>query len=67
MAVAQIGHLAGEELDVGAADTDTVHVDDDLAGFGDRHRDPLDATPARAVQDERPHRIRAHDALTPPG
>ena len=45
----QVGHLAGEELDVGSADTDSLDVDDDLAGAGDRWPDVLDlaGVPAR--------------------
>ena len=27
----KVGHLTGEELQIGAADTDPLHVDDDLA------------------------------------
>ena len=27
----KVGHLTGEELHIGAADTDSLHVDDDLA------------------------------------
>ena len=38
LAVVQIAHLAGEELDVGAADPDPLHVDHHLTGGGDRRR-----------------------------
>ena len=30
----EVSHLAGEELDIGAADTDPLDIDDDLAGLG---------------------------------
>ncbi len=35
----EIGHLAGEELDIGAADSNPIDVDDDLprAGYRCRH------------------------------
>ena len=36
VSLVQVGHLAGPELHVGAAHTDSVDVDDDLALAGDR-------------------------------
>ena len=47
----EIGHLAGEELDVGAADSHPFDVDDDLA----RRRPPV---PARPVPNPLPARSR---------
>jgi hypothetical protein len=51
----QVGHLTGEELDVGAADTHSFDVDDDLAARGHRLLDVLDLALQRAGDDERPH------------
>ena len=42
VALVQIGHLTGEELDVGAAHTDALDVDDDLTLRGRRALDVLD-------------------------
>ena len=55
----EVRHLAGEELDVRAADADTLHLDDDLAGNRDRLGHFLDAGLAGRRHDERahPHRL----------
>ena len=55
MALVEIGHLAGPELDVGAADTNPVDVDDDLPGAGDGIRDLLDRTQVRRGDHEGLH------------
>lgn len=52
VAVAQIAHLAGVELDVGAADTHPLDVHDDLTGPGDGWFDVLDRATARPGDDE---------------
>ena len=39
----EVGHLAGVELDIGAADTGPLHVDDDLARCCGRRVDLLHA------------------------
>jgi hypothetical protein len=54
--VVQIVHLAGVELDVGAADAPALHVDHDLARVDGRRRDVMDAGLARSGDDERLHR-----------
>ena len=56
LAVVQVGHLAGEELDVGATDADPVDVDHDLARGGRRRRDVLRPRLSGRGHDERPHR-----------
>jgi hypothetical protein len=52
----EIGHLAGEELNIGAADSNPFDMDDDLARAGRRCRHILHRTLFRRSQD-----IRAHD------
>ena len=59
----QVGHLAGEELDVGAADADAMDVDDDLPGPRDRRLDLEHGRLVRCRDDERPHRI-SRDVVT---
>jgi dihydroxy-acid dehydratase len=56
MALMQVRHLAGEELDVSAADADAVNVNDDLTRLGRGRRDVKDRTFTRAAYDECPHR-----------
>jgi hypothetical protein len=46
VALSQVGHLAGEELDVGAAHAGPLDVDHGLAGRGHRVRDIGDRGPA---------------------
>ncbi len=62
----EIGHLTGEELDVGAAHADTGDVDDDLAGTGCGCRDVLHRTAARTMHDEGTHRHRLVTAPSRP-
>ena len=45
VALVQVGHLAGEELDVGAADADPLDVHHHLAGRSDRRCDVLHRRP----------------------
>ena len=56
----KVGHLAGEELHVGAAETDPLHVDDDLAGSRHRGRHLLHLALPRPGQDVRAHGACAH-------
>ena len=56
----EIGHLAGEELDVGAADSHPFDVDDDLASAGHRCRHVMYRTLFRRGQDVRTHGPGAH-------
>ena len=56
----QVGHLAGEELDVGAADADPFDVDDDLAGGRHRGRHLLHPALARRILNVRAHASCAH-------
>ena len=53
----EIGHLAREELDVGAADAGSLDVDDDLAGRRHRASDLLDPGRPGPGDHERPHRL----------
>ena len=46
----KVGHLAGEELHVGAADADALHLDDDLARGRDRGRHLLHLAASGAVR-----------------
>ena len=55
VALMQVGHLTGEELNVGAAHTDAFDVDDDLSGRGFRVLDVLDLAAVGTCDDERPH------------
>src|ERR1700677_2073242 len=55
MPVVQVGHLAGKELHVGAADSDALHIDDGFTGRGDWCRDLLDRVLPGPGQHERPH------------
>ena len=59
VALVEVRHLPGEELDVGAADPHPLHVNDRLARNGNRHRHLLDRTLFRTGEDIRPHRSRA--------
>src|SRR5690606_1807024 len=52
---AQVAHVAGEQLDVGAAHAGPLDVHHDLAGPGDGRLDLLDLGLARAGQHQRPH------------
>ena len=54
----EVGHLAGPELDVGAADADAVDIDDDLTRRGDGIGDLFDRAFAGRVDDESPHECR---------
>ena len=57
VSLVQVGHLAGEELDVGAAHARRGATSTTTSpGFGDRSGDVLHGTLARAGHDERPHR-----------
>jgi hypothetical protein len=51
----QVGHLTGEELDVGAADPDPLDVDDRLTRGRLRGRDLLHRALPRRGEHERPH------------
>ena len=51
----QVSHVAGEELDIRAADPHPVHVHDDLAGAGHRGLDVEHGRLAWPGQDEREH------------
>jgi hypothetical protein len=55
----KVDHLAGEELHVSAADSDSLHVDNDLAGDRHRRRHLLHPALPRPGQD-----VRAHGACT---
>ena len=56
VAVMQVGHLTGEELDVGATDTDPLDVDHHLARAGRRRRDVLHLALSGRGHHERSHR-----------
>jgi hypothetical protein len=55
----QVGHLAGEELHIGAAHPDPLDVDDHLPRSRLRGRYLLDRALQRSGEDEGPHRRRA--------
>ena len=55
VALLDVRHLAGVELDVGAADADPFDVDEQLSGSRDRIRHLLDRRLARRRDDERAH------------
>ena len=61
----QVGHLAGEELDVGAADPGPFDVDDDLTGDRVRDRHLLHGSLPRPGEHEGPHRRRHGCMLAP--
>jgi hypothetical protein len=56
VALVQVGHLPGPELEVGAADAGPVDVDDDLTGPRDRVRNLQHGARAGRGDDERLHR-----------
>ena len=60
MARLEIGHLAGEELDIRAADSHPFDVDDDLPRAGHRCRHLLHRTLFCRGQDVRAHGPGAH-------
>ena len=60
VAVVEVGHLAGEELDIGPAHPGPLDVDDGLAGPRDGRGDLLDAGLPRGGDHEGPHRCGAH-------
>jgi hypothetical protein len=43
MSLVEVGHLAGEQLDVGAADPNPFHLDHDLTRAGHRRVDVIDS------------------------
>ncbi len=55
VALFEVGHVAGEELDVGAADADAFDVHDDLSRDRDRLRDIFHRTPVGAAEDVGAH------------
>src|SRR6266536_2947598 len=57
VALVQVGHLAGEELDIGPADAGQLDVDDGLAGSGRGARDVRDDGLPRAGDDESSHDV----------
>ncbi len=59
LALGVVGHLPGEELDIGAAHPDAMHVHDDLPRAWHGDLDLLDPGHAGAAQYEGPHRRRA--------
>ena len=67
VALMQVGHLAGEHLDVGAADAGPLDVDHHLARLGDRCGNRRDVRLLRAGNDERPHRRDARTVMTHAG
>jgi hypothetical protein len=56
VALMQVSHLTGEELDIGAAHADALDVDDHLPPPRYRIGNLGDLSPARAGDDERSHR-----------
>jgi hypothetical protein len=60
VAVVEVGHLAGEELDIGPAHPGPLDIDDDLTGPRDGRVDLLDASLPRGGDHEGPHRCGAH-------
>ena len=56
LAVVQVGHLAGEELHVGATDTDPLDVDHHLPRRGGRRSDVLHLVLSGRGDDECSHR-----------
>src|SRR6202035_1706592 len=66
VALMQVSHLTGEELDIGAAHADPLDVDDHLPPRRYRLADVGDLSPARTGDDERSHR-RASGFRLPPG
>ena len=62
VALLQVSHLAGEELDVGAAHADPLDVDDHLPRPRPRVLDLGDLAPARAGDHERSHAAAGGDA-----
>src|SRR5262249_25641147 len=55
LAGVQVVHIAGEHLDVGAADAGPGDVDDDQAGAGHGVLDLADLGPRGSGEDERSH------------
>jgi hypothetical protein len=55
VALVQVGHLAGEELDVGAAQAGPLHVDHHPPRLGRRRRDVPHPGPAGTLDHERAH------------
>jgi len=57
VALAEIGHFAGIELDIGTADANALGVDNDLAGGGERRLDIIDTSIVRPVKNQCAHAV----------
>jgi hypothetical protein len=66
VALVKVGHDSGEELDVGAADTHSVHIDDDFTGPGNWWIDVPHFGLEWTGQYERAHTVQHVTALTQP-
>jgi len=58
----EVGHLAGEELDVGATETHSCHVDDGFARSGSGCGHVFDGVLVRSTEDKCPDRMRHRPA-----
>ena len=67
MPLLDVGHLAGVELDVGAADADPIDLDEQLSRGGDRIGHVAHRRLARRGDDERAHQLSQYGVVVLPG